>query len=324
MTDLDHGAENLFRKIKKGDFNGIIRLKVVDPNYLVDMEPIGDFVTGWFNAFFSELSLFGEYFSIQEHTNRAKFIEFCEQKTYDISYFYMVCQTLKLYSSIKLYTKFKLEHYVYHKNVVGIADHLAISFNNMKTCFVPECDVTGALQARFKNVLNLKKDENLKYKEEFDELDKYMKILIFKEKYNKKHISMEISNGFLNLKSKKLFFRFKLEGTLENPYWQFDLVDTNSSKANDFILQAFSGLKHTLLEKTIEFITFYENRLVSKCILEKLTHFEGNCNNFKGFYKGVKYHGNISKSNELEIVKEYLSEKQYVLDIQKEFDLDHE
>lgn len=318
---MNDSTNAMLEKIKNGTFNGKIRMKVVDPNYMQEMEPVGDFITKWFNNFYTELSIFSEYFSVQEHTNRAKFSEFCEQKIFDISKFYLTVKTLAMYPHIKLYQKPKLEHFVYHKNIVGIADYFAMLHQNMKTCFVPESDITAALQSRFENTMNLKEEEEITENlEEYKELERYMKILLLQENINEKFMEAKVVKGFLELKSATLFFKLKLSGnSLENAYWQFENVETNSTVADNYILQAFSNLKQTLLSKLIEFIVFYENKVLAQKVKTKLENVSGTPTHFSGIFKNNSYSAIFNDKKILEVFNHTAYGKEQIHDINTEF-----
>ena len=299
MTD-EH--ERIFSKIKNNNFNITLRFKVADPMYMEDMESVGDFIRKYFNAFYSELNIFGEYYTVQEHTNRAKFIEFCEQKTADLSRFYLILKSFMVYEHIKLYVKPKLEYFMFHKNILNIADYLSVLFNNMKTCFVVESDINMALQSMFKNNICLK-DEEICVSEKYTEIERYMKILVLKENIDRKYIKIEIKNGLLHLDSRHIETKLRLSGTIENPYWILNKVETGCNKINEAIMQTFDNLNYSLIDKLVKFMVFFENRAVAKNIFTKLKDTTGNFTNFYGKYKEDILHGLIDSKGIFRLYK---------------------
>lgn len=306
--------------VRRRHFVVEIRLKIADPNYSEQMESVEDFVERYFNRFYQDMRIFGDYYSVQEHGNRNKFIEFCDKKINDLSRFYMVIKALLFYKDVKLLNRIRLDYEGLHRNVHGMANYLSVVYQGMKRNFTPESDINWALQALHGNSINT---ERL-YNNEFtvngttEEIERYIKIYLCKENIDKIKIITEIKDGKLFLKHQCFNFILKLHGPIHNPYWKLLSVETksNNHQTNTLLYRVFSNLKYTMVQKILEFVDFYDQRSKANRIYKSLNDVKGNLQSFTGNYNGIQIYGRFNDRKQFELFKVVNGRKLSIVDLE--------
>lgn len=306
--------------VRRRHFGVEIRLKIADPNYSEQMESVEDFVERYFNRFYQDMGIFGDYYSMQEHGNRTKFIEFCDKKIDDLSRFYMVIKSLLFYKNVKLLNRIRLNYEGLHRNIHGMANYLSVVYQGMKRNFSPESDINWALQALYSNSINT---ERLYTTEPInggttEEIERYIRIYLCKENIDKIHITTEIIDGKLFLRHQWFNFILKLHGPMHNPYWKLLSVETkaNNHQINTLLYRVFSNLKYTMVQKILEFVEFYDQRSKANRIYKCLNDVKGNLQNFTGNYNGMQIHGRFNDRKQFELFKVVNGRKLLIVDLE--------
>ncbi|KAL6122312.1 hypothetical protein NUSPORA_00676 [Nucleospora cyclopteri] len=291
-------------------WNGKIKLKVPQPNYQEQEKSIKLFLEEYFNNLYHEMSIFGNYFSVQEFTNRAKISEFCKKKLPDFDKLYLILKCFILYTDVKTANKIKNDYHTFHQNVVGMADYLYTIYQNMKTSFTTSYDVNSALQSFFYNCINLNREEE-KNIENYEEINRFIRILLLKENITSSYVRVEIKKGLLHIFSDSLKFKLNLTGKIENPKWVVFKVHTNNNQIDQSLKQLFDNIKENLIFKIVEFIDIHETKNKAKMIYEKLENVQGKLQSFSGYFQGVEIVGKIIDKRSFSLYK--ISENNKIL-----------
>ncbi len=281
----------------------ILRFKLPKLDYIPNETLISsdEFMEKFINNFKNDLNMnFGNCSSINEHANRIKFIEYTKKAIDDVSKLYLILLSFYVYDDVKNIMKISTTFNFYHRNLIEIADYIAGAFQNMKSSFIPSPDFTFAIKDYFDNgyvkneIFEEKQEEEFISVEEGKEVERLVKIFLFKEDIDQKVVKYFIKLNILEMESKNLKITLKLTGeNINNVYWSIVKVDGMDKKTEDIFSKLFDGN----FGKLLEFIYFFEDRIKAKETYERLERKTGiySSSYFSGYFNGYKIIGKFEK-----------------------------